>query len=250
MLCVDGKLERRAECFLGDRRASKEVMELVEAEYEKILDTIKESFFKNYDESNLALDVLGLQSSIETDYEKHIRQKTEENEKRLAATQELINEERRKRRNDPKMDIEKLIQTEVYEAIDAETKRQKDEMKKLLDRNITQDADGAKFMKHLEQSKIRFGPYALKVAEDYVKKQKLEQERRATQGKRGAQEKIAFVKMEYFLRGVVEADLIVAKLKHMEKRINAMMDEQDELGEKVNLIRTEANSSSPVNKTS
>jgi len=45
--------------------------------------------------------------------------------------------------------------------------------------------------------------------------------------------------MEYFLRGVVEADTIILRLKHMEKRINAMLDEQDELGDKVNRIRNE-----------
>jgi hypothetical protein len=33
--------------------------------------------------------------------------------------------------------------------------------------------------------------------------------------------------MEYFLFGVVEADLLIEQLKYMEKRINELMDEQD-----------------------
>lgn len=31
--------------------------------------------------------------------------------------------------------------------------------------------------------------------------------------------------MEYFLFGVVEADLLIEQLKHMERRINQLMDE-------------------------
>ena len=53
-------------------------------------------------------------------------------------------------------------------------------------------------------------------AEDFVRKMRLAQEKAKTAGKRGAQEKISFVKMEYFLRGVVEADLIISQLKNME----------------------------------
>ncbi len=83
-------------------------------------------------------------------------------------------------------------------------------------------------MKHLEESKIKFGPYALKVAEDYIRKQRLEQELNQKTGA-DAQEKISFVKMEYFLFGVVEADLLIEQLKHMERRINQLMDEQDML---------------------
>jgi len=144
------KLERRAECFLGDRRATKEMMELVEYEYDEILDTIKDSFCKNYADSNLGLDVLGLQSSMETDYEKHVRIKQEENAKRLAAAQELIDEEKRKKRNHPQMTINELLQTEVYEAIDKENQRQREELRRMLDRNRNQDIDGQKFMQHLE----------------------------------------------------------------------------------------------------
>lgn len=111
---------------------------------------------------------------METDYEKHVRIKQEEDAKRLAAAQELIDEEKRKKRNHPQVTINELLQTEVYEAIDKENQRQREELRRTLDRNRNQDIDGQKFMQHLEQTKIKFGPYALKVAEEYVRKQTFE----------------------------------------------------------------------------
>lgn len=67
-----------------------------------MLDIIKGSFLKNYDESSLALDVLKLNESHETDVEKHIRLKAEENERRMAAALEEIEVEKRKARNNYK----------------------------------------------------------------------------------------------------------------------------------------------------
>ena len=99
------KLQRRSECFLGDRAASKNVLAQIEKEYDQILDILKQSFCQNYgdDETNLALDVLKIQSSYETDFEKHMRNKTQQQAKRLKAAQEAVDEERRKRRNCPEM---------------------------------------------------------------------------------------------------------------------------------------------------
>jgi len=96
------KMDRRYEYFLGDRATSNDANKLAEAEYEEVLDIIKASFLKNYEESDLALDVLNLGASQESDFEKHMRLKAEETEKRLAEAQEIIEEEQRKRRNDPK----------------------------------------------------------------------------------------------------------------------------------------------------
>lgn len=45
----------------------------------------------------------------------------------------MIEEERRKRRNDIRTDIGDLIKTEVWDAIDEEQKRQREEMKNFLD---------------------------------------------------------------------------------------------------------------------
>ena len=38
------------------------------------------------------------------------------------------------------------------------------------------------------------------------------------------QERISFIKMEYFLYGVVEADLLIEQIKCMETTINEMTD--------------------------
>lgn len=101
--------------------------------------------------------------------------------------------------------LNELIKTEIWDAIDEEQRKQREDLRRFLDLNAAQDADGAKFMKHLEESKIKFGPYALKVAEDYIRKQRYEQEAAQKAGV-DAQERISLVKMEYFLFGVVEAD--------------------------------------------
>lgn len=69
----------------------------------------------------------------------------------------------------------------------------------------------------------------MKVAEDYIKRERFEQQNARTQGKRGVQEKISFLMMEYFLRGVVEADRLIDQLKTMELTINQMLDEQEDL---------------------
>ena len=118
-----------------------------------------------------------MQRSYETEIEKHMRVKSEQQAKRLKAAQQAVDEERRKRRNCPEMqeNLTDLIKTEVWDAIDEEQRRQREELRQFLDINRFKDADGSKFMKHLEESKIKFGPYALKVAEDYIHKQRLEQ---------------------------------------------------------------------------
>lgn len=85
-----------------------------------------------------------------------------------------------------------------------------------------QDVDGAKFMKYLEESKIKFGPYAMKVAEDYITKQKLQEQMKNIPGTNFGQEKISFIMMEYFLFGVIEADRIIGQLKTMELTINML----------------------------
>ena len=56
------KLERRHECFLGDRAASKNTLAKVEREYDEILDILKNSLSKNFgdEEINWALDIFEL----------------------------------------------------------------------------------------------------------------------------------------------------------------------------------------------
>jgi hypothetical protein len=52
------KLERRHECFLGDRQATRKTLTEVEKEYDEILDILKTGLCKNFgnDEVNLALN--------------------------------------------------------------------------------------------------------------------------------------------------------------------------------------------------
>lgn len=58
------------------------------------------------------------------------------------------------------------------------------------------------------------GPYALKMANDYLKNQEIEKQEK--------HEKISFVKMEYFLFAVTEAQRCVVDLRQMEARVNDM----------------------------
>jgi len=73
----------------------------------------------------------------------------------------------------------------------------------------------------LERSKMHFGPYALQLAEEFFDNQ-MKRHQAMLKGKTRAdeQEKISFVKMEYFLYGVAEANRLIEQLKCMEVRIN------------------------------
>ena len=79
----------------------------------------------------------------------------------------------------------------------------------------------------LEKSKMRFGPYALQLAEEFFNKQMRQIEVKIDPSKRDEQEKISYVKMEYFLYGIAEADRIIEQLKSMEIRMNTLAQEAD-----------------------
>ena len=65
----------------------------------------------------------------------------------------------------------------------------------------------------LDESKIKFGPHALKLAEEYIQKQrKANEDRENPDGPKDEQEKISFVMMEYFLYGVAEADHAIKEI--------------------------------------
>ena len=64
-------------------------------------------------------------------------------------------------------------------------------------------------MQMLDQCKMHFGPYALQLAEEYFNKQMKRFEAKMDPSKKDEQEKISFVKMEYFLYGVAEANRII-----------------------------------------
>ena len=56
------------------------------------------------------------------------------------------------------------------------------------------------------------------------------------------QERISFIKMEYFLYGVVEADLLIEQIKCMETTINEMTDRLGEYQEQMQYNRAEIQS--------
>ena len=89
------------------------------------------------------------------------------------------------------------------------------------------DKDGTEFMQMLENSKMRFGPYALQLADEFFNKQMRKIEAKVDPSKLDEQEKISYVKMEYFLYGVAEADRIIEQLKSMEVRMNTLAQEAD-----------------------
>ena len=62
----------------------------------------------------------------------------------------------------------------------------------------------------LDQSKTKFGPHALKLAEDFIQnQQKAKEAREIPDTYVDDQEKISFLMMEYFLYGIVEADHVI-----------------------------------------
>ena len=69
---------------------------------------------------------------------------------------------------------------------------------------------------------MHFGPYALQLAEEYFNKQMKRFEAKIDPAKRDEQEKISFVKMEYFLYGFSEAKRIIDQIMSMENRINKL----------------------------
>lgn len=75
---------------------------------------------------------------------------------------------------------------------------------------------------------MHFGPYALKLAEQFVERRKERDFNLLKQGI-GHQEMISFVQMEYFLFGVSEADQIVEELKTLETAMKRLMDSIDTL---------------------
>jgi hypothetical protein len=70
----------------------------------------------------------------------------------------------------------------------------------------------------MNETKAKLGPNMKEVAEDYLLKMQMEIERQMT-GKANIQEKIAFVKMEYFLYVLVEAQRLIKEIEKLEYTI-------------------------------
>jgi hypothetical protein len=73
------------------------------------------------------------------------------------------------------------------------------------------DYHGEGFLSVLHETQSYLGPYSIKMAHDYLRK--LETSKKE-------QEKISFVKMEYFLFAVTQAHETVCDLRRMDIRFN------------------------------
>lgn len=92
--------------------------------------------------------------------------------------------------------------------------KQRELLKKFVESRGMNDHEGDGFMKVLKETQTYLGPYSIKLAHDYL--QRFEKEEKSKQ------EKISFVKMEYFLFGVSETYRTIEELKLMESRINSV----------------------------
>lgn len=237
------KVQRKAEFFVGDRnRKSEPVRAAIEQEYEDVLDVLKKAIETNYgdkgDEINEALDVVDFkEGGYETEFERHMRLKNQAEEDKLRKMNQQIEEEKRRRRTT--MSVEQLIHEEVHQAAHEVKKQQRQELEKFLDMRAGLDKNGTEFMQMLERSKMHFGPYALQLAEEYFEQQMKRFREKKNPALRSEQEKISFVKMEYFLYGVAEADRLIEQLKCMERRINTLAQEADNRDDDARALKDE-----------
>lgn len=91
----------------------------------------------------------------------------------------------------------------------------------------------------LDATKAKLGSNAVKLAEEFVLKAQLDAERKAA-GRAGIQEKLSFVKTEYFLYGFSDASRLMEELhkfglmiKEVEAHISACHQEELGLGKKL-----------------
>ena len=236
------KSQRKAEFFVGDRNLKSEhVRAAFEKEYDEVLDIIKKAIETNYggekgEEINDALDIVDFkEGGYETEFEKHMRIKNRAEEEKLRKIQEEIDDERRRRRST--MSLQELVETEVHSAADEFKKKQREDLAKFLDMQAGLDKNGTEFMQMLEKSKMHFGPYALQLAEEFFNSQMKRYQAKINPSGQDVQEKISFVKMEYFLYGVAEADRLIEQLKCMERRINRLAQDCEMKDQEVETLR-------------
>ena len=234
------KVNRRVECFLGNRN-SQVANDRTEKEYDEILDILLQSSQEEYMRGqDLALNMMHLkEGGYEGDFEKHVREK-QAVDRQLAHNLELkIEEEKRKLRCT--MSIQELITTQVHNAADEAKKQQRLELKQFLDTRGGSDPEGKEFTDFLEKSKMNFGPFAVRLAQEFVVNQMKNKEKTLNPLKKD-QEFISFLKMEYFLYGVQEANLIIKQLCFMEDEINNLSDSFDRQQFELNTLQNQMRS--------
>jgi len=140
------------------------------------------------------------------------------------------------------MPIQDLIDADYTKRLAKKRDYERDELNKLVNVRGMADLDGMKFQEELEKSKMRFGPYALKLAKDFVNRQ-LNKNSNQGKAKQEDQERISFVKMEMFLFGIVEANRVCKQLGSMERTMERLEDQLDEAFKKQRLIDDKRKSS-------
>ena len=66
------------------------------------------------------------------------------------------------------MSIDDLIKTTIHKQQDDIARKQREELKTFLDTRAGSDHDGQQFMKLLDESKSKLGPYTLTVAQEFI----------------------------------------------------------------------------------
>lgn len=206
------RVSRRTELFARSGRTGGAPCEDAEQEYDDVLDAILAGIHANYghDEVNHVLDMVQLRRGGDDSLlQAVLREKIERLAKRGEKRKELALIASRKRRNDPRLSPRTLAEQERKQADRAEAAI--NALKKFLAARqgatlTTGEAD--EFQTLLERTKARLGSRAQDIAEDFVLRARLQAESRAA-GKDGIQEKLSFVKIEYFLYALTDADRLM-----------------------------------------
>lgn len=211
------KVNRRTELFVSQQAGMSR--QEAEREYDSVLDAMLAGIRENYgdDEIHHVLDLVQLKrGGHDSLLEAVLREKLERQIKAGARRKEVEEVRKRAKRNDPRVPILELIQQEHEFTLGG--KRDLGEiavLKKFLEARATQTMTGAEddqFRGLLGETKSKLGSNALKLAEEFVLKTRLEAERRVA-GKASIQEKLTFVKMEYFLYAFCDAHRLMRQLQ-------------------------------------
>ena len=117
------------------------------------------------------LDVVELkQDGHVTVFEKQIKEKQTKEQERQRKIAKKIDEQKRMERCT--MNIDFLIKNHLHKETEERKKKEREELRRFLDYRTRNDKDGSKFMQMLNESKIQFGPHAIKLAEEYMQNQR------------------------------------------------------------------------------
>lgn len=159
-----------------------------------------------------------------------------EMEDRMRATlqRRIYEEQRRIRADKDNVSIEQLIEMVCKKPQEEYERQQMDLLKKFVAQRGMQDRDGEQFQKILRETQGNLGTYSIKMAHDYVNKLFRDK------GKPSDQEKISFVKMEYFLYGITQAHRVIQDLKKLEEREIQLKEKHEILSQETEILQRQA----------